>query len=228
MNNVNMCTLSPDKEEVKTFYWTNEDAQKLLRSLIRLGERHPRVAVGDIVDDLHEVETPLSIENIKTILDQFCEKALISRCEQDRPNDDMWVNVPLFDELTPFLNPEMGDVPDEDEFYQSSDAESSGSSEDYPIIVLDSDDDDLSDPIGYIHAMAGPDQSITMQPQKKRRIHRQSSRKSPRKSPKTNFYHSQFNGTALDDQSDKAISIDDEQARMISPQRASSDSKDFF
>jgi hypothetical protein len=199
-----MSTLSPAEEEVKKLYWSNEDAQKLLRSLIRLGEGHPSVAYGDIMDDLHEAGHQ-PIENMKTLLDQFCDNDLIVKCEQDTKND---YNVPLFYVLTPFLNPEMGDVPDEDDFSLSSNAESSGSSEDNPIIVQDSDDDDSSDSIGDTFVV-GSDQS--MHP-RKRRIHRQGSKKSPRESPKTNFYHSQFVGTELYDQSDTAISSDDDQA----------------
>ncbi|KAL3764033.1 hypothetical protein ACHAW5_005513 [Stephanodiscus triporus] len=243
VNTVNMCTLSPNESEAKEMYWFNGDAQKLLRSLIRLGKRHPSVAHEDIMDDLHEVEHQ-SMENIKTLLDQFCDEALISKCKQGRPN---WVDVLLLDKLTSFLNPEMGDVPDEDECSESSDSESSdesllpGSAVDYPIILLDSDDDDSSD--GDIYEMVESDQTITTQPQKKRRIHRQgcnanqinrasiidrSPRKSPRKSPQTIFYHSQFNGTASDGQSDVTISSYKEQTRMISPPRASSDREDFI
>lgn len=236
-----MCTLSPNESEAKEMYWPNEDAQRLLRSLIRLGKRHPGVAHEDIMDDLHEVEHQ-SMENIKTLLDQFCDKALISKCKQGRPN---WVDVLLLDKLTSFLNPEMGDVPDEDECSESSDSESSdesllpGSAVDYPIILLDSDDDDSSD--GDIYEMFESDQSITIQPQKRQRIHRRDCntkqinrasiinspgrRKSPRESPQTKFYHSQFNGTSLNDQSDTSISSDDEQARVISPQRELSEKK---
>jgi hypothetical protein len=237
-----MSTLSSDKEEVRKNYWIHEDAQKLLRSLIRLAESHHSVAHDDILDDLNEAGHQ-PIANMKTLLSQFCDKRLINKCEQDTKRD---YDVPLLDELTPFLNPEFGDVPDEDDFFQSFDAESSGSSEENPIIVPDSDDEDSSDITGNVHEIDGSDQPITMQPQKKRRksLHPQgcntnqinctstitrparmgSLRQSP---PQTNFFHAQFNGTSWNDQSD-VISDGDEQARVISPKRESTDIKDFI
>lgn len=242
-----MSTLSSDKEEVRKNYWIHEDAQKLLRSLTRLAESHRSVAHDDILDDLNHAGLQ-PIANMKTLLDQFCDKGLINKglinkCEQDTKDD---YDVPLLGELTPFLNPEFGDVPDEDDFFQSSDAESSGSSEENPIIVPDSDDEDSSDITGNVHEIVGSDQSITMQPQKKRRksfhpqgcstnqinctstITRPARMRSLRQSPpKTDFYHSQFIGTSWNDQTD-ATSNGDEQARVISPKRESTDIKDFI
>ena len=150
--------LSPDQEEVKSTFWVNNDAQRLLRSLIRLRKGHHIVSRGDILDDLFEVEQdPLSEEPLTALLGRLCDISLISKHSEGEER----FNVPLFDELAPFLNPEMGDVPDEDDdFSQSSEFENESSpwsgdessfdessflgSKESPIILNSDDDTGLS------------------------------------------------------------------------------------
>ena len=117
--------LSPDQEEVKSTFWVNNDAQRLLRSLIRLRKGHHIVSPKDILDDLCEVEhDPLSEEALAALLGRLCDISLISKHSEGEERFD----VPMFDELAQFLNPEMGDVPDEDyEYSQSSESENESS-----------------------------------------------------------------------------------------------------
>jgi len=115
MRQVDMCptdhrTLSPDEIEAKERFWTIADAQMLLRSLARLLKGHHLVSPGDIRDDLYEVESYLMTKSqLSKLLLQFCDRSLIFK------NDDGLFNVPLLDKLIPFMNPDMGDVPDEDD-----------------------------------------------------------------------------------------------------------------
>jgi hypothetical protein len=149
----------------------------------------------DIVHDLREVECH-SIKNLSGLLIQFCGKSLISKCGRERD----WFDVSSLDGLVSFLNPEMGDVPNEDgTFSQSSESESSdesflpGSKESPISLETDGDisflsmtnnefrltnqipaspGEDLQRPyIGDIPEAIGSDQSTTTQPQKKRRVH---------------------------------------------------------
>ena len=108
-------TLSPDEEEAKERFWTIADAQMILRSLARLLKGHHLVSPGDIRDDLYEVESYFMTKSqLSKLLLQFCDRSLI-----DKTSEGLFV-VPLLDKLIPFMNPDMGDVPDEDDDYDES------------------------------------------------------------------------------------------------------------
>ena len=109
------CALSPDEEEAKERFWTIADAQMILRSLARLLKGHHLVSPGDIRDDLYEVESYFMTKSqLSKLLLQFCDRSLI-----DKTSEGLFV-VPLLDKLIPFMNPDMGDVPDEDDDYDES------------------------------------------------------------------------------------------------------------
>ena len=108
-------TLSPDEIEAKERFWTIADAQMILRSLARLLKGHHLVSPGDIRDDLYEVESYFMTKSqLSKLLLQFCDRSLI-----DKTSEGLFV-VPLLDKLIPFMNPDMGDVPDEDDDYDES------------------------------------------------------------------------------------------------------------
>jgi hypothetical protein len=231
-----LSTLSTDQQEVKLKFWEDNYAQKFLRSLIRLWKGH-QVNCSDIMDDLHEVEQhPLSKTAVSALLGQFCEKSLISDQSKKR------YNVPPFDELAPFLNPEMGDVPDDDDdggeddddntdggdkddnFSQSSEDENESSpwssdessflrSKESPIILESDDDTDLFSVLMTIDEpftnLRNIPEAIGSDPL---------GRKSPRKITPTKILpqppYVQTNPTT---------SSNEEQARMISYKRVSSD-----
>ena len=113
-------TLSPDEIEAKERFWTIADAQMILRSLARLLKGHHLVSPGDIRDDLYEVESYFMTKSqLSKLLLQFCDRSLI-----DKTSEGLFV-VPLLDKLIPFMNPDMGDVPDEDDDYDESNSGSS-------------------------------------------------------------------------------------------------------
>ncbi|KAL7540610.1 hypothetical protein ACHAXR_010249 [Thalassiosira sp. AJA248-18] len=139
--------LSPDEEETKEKFWSNTDAQILLRSLARLRKGHALVHPDDIIDDLNEAEHySMDKKKMRALLIKFRDKSLISK------DKDSLIKVPTVDRLIPFMNPEEGEIPDlleEDE--ESIGSEDGGSinelssvgSKESPII-LDLGDDEFS------------------------------------------------------------------------------------
>jgi hypothetical protein len=73
---------------------------------------------------------------LSKLLLQFCDRSLI-----DKTSEGLYI-VPLLDKLIPFMNPDMGDVPDEDD--DCDDESNSGSS-----LVL-------SEEISHIESMDSP------------------------------------------------------------------------
>ncbi|KAL7545564.1 hypothetical protein ACHAWF_008915 [Thalassiosira exigua] len=156
--------LSPDEEETKEKFWHDTDAQKLLQSLARLRKGHQLVHPDDVIDDLKEAEDyQMTKKKLRELLRKFCDKNLVSK------DKDGLFKVPPPDRLTPFMNPdvvEMPDLLDDDE--QSFEAENVGSScpplrevstdspysslgtRENPIVLDDSSDDECSTSISSI------------------------------------------------------------------------------
>ena len=104
--------LSVNEQSVKSKFWHDEDAQKLLRSIVRLQRGHKDFNVEDAVDDLEEAENlKLSKTKINKLLTSFRTNALINK---DRHDDDNWYSVTKANRnrLVLFMNPEFGDCPD--------------------------------------------------------------------------------------------------------------------
>ena len=119
--------LTSGEKETKTKFSNVVEAQKLLRSLARLrkGKKdNALVCKNDIDDDLCDVgegyKMPPNV--LDGLLRQFCGRSLISKEKKD--NDKVeWYRIPTIDRLVPFMNTEMGDVPniDDDQSIQSYD-----------------------------------------------------------------------------------------------------------
>ena len=74
--------LSPEEEETRDKFWENTEAQKLLRSLARLGKGHELVHIDDVVDDLNEAEECYSMpkKKMRELLRVFVDILSIINC----------------------------------------------------------------------------------------------------------------------------------------------------
>ena len=122
--------MTPDELEMKEKLWNDSDAQRLLRSLARLRRGSEQVCKADINDDLQDADDYQMTKKVLDVLVQaFCDKCLISK---DKVNSEKgkWYCIPSIDRLVPFMNPQLGDLPDSDEENDDEeDEEENGSDE---------------------------------------------------------------------------------------------------
>ena len=103
--------LSANEQSVRSKFWHDKNAQKLLRSIARLQRGHPQFCTDDAIDDLKEAEKLiLSKSKTNKLLASFRTNALI---QKPYPNED-WFSVTKANRnrLVLFMNPEFGDCPD--------------------------------------------------------------------------------------------------------------------
>ncbi len=109
--------LTPDERETKEKFWEDTNAQILLRSLARLRKGHEEVDKLDIVDDLKDVaggQLPMPKTALDVLLQKFCDKTLISKVKVNKV-ECMWYCIPKIERLVPFMNQDMGGLPDTEE-----------------------------------------------------------------------------------------------------------------
>ena len=121
--------LTPDEREMKEMFWDDSDAQRLLRSLARLRKTHKLVCKEDIDHDLLETEDHRMLKKVQgSLLQKFCDKSLISKDKSS--NDKGNYSVPSVNRLAPFINPELGDSPPDDEDEDDDDVDDVDEDED--------------------------------------------------------------------------------------------------
>lgn len=126
--------LSANEKAVRAKFWDDENAQKLLRSIVRLQKGHYKFHVDDAREDLAEAEgLTLSKQKVNGLLSQFVQGTLIDR---DPENGKGWYLVTKINRnrLVHFMNAEFGWMPDDagadDGFeYDSSDDDNDSSIE---------------------------------------------------------------------------------------------------
>lgn len=104
--------LSANEKAVRTKFWSDVKAQKLLRSIVRLQRSNPLFSVEDAREDLEEAEDlSLSKTKVNGLLSKFCTSNLI---EKDRKDAEDWYCVSKINQnrLIHFMNADFGWYPD--------------------------------------------------------------------------------------------------------------------
>jgi hypothetical protein len=104
--------LSANEKAVRTKFWSDVNAQKLLRSIVRLQRSNPLFSVEDAREDLEEAEDlSLSKTKVNGLLSKFCTSNLI---EKDRKDAEDWYCVSKINQnrLIHFMNADFGWYPD--------------------------------------------------------------------------------------------------------------------
>ena len=115
------------EESTKEKYWEDTNAQKLLRSIVRVSRTHKYFEPDDIKDDLNErANYPMPKTSILQLLRKFTDDCLVRKTffHVRSAREFQFQVAQTMDWLRRYMNPNKGEIPNEEDWQCSSEKES--------------------------------------------------------------------------------------------------------
>lgn len=113
------------EESTKEKYWEDTNAQQLMRSIVRLSFAHKYFDPDDIKHELREwANYPMTKASILQLLRKFADDCLVKKTQNHTGSASEFQMAQTMNWLCKFMNPNKGEIPNEEDWQCSSEEES--------------------------------------------------------------------------------------------------------